>query len=238
MDCILLLIATVTLSGCQSPSAPEVTANASGAGASGTLNAEFRNPALDAAQWQDRFERESREIYRQRQAILNAVRVRSGETIADVGAGSGLFTMLFAEAVGPNGKVYAVDISTSFLQLIDQRAAEAGVKNVQTILASAQATQLPRNSVDRAFICDTYHHFEQPGSTMASIHQALRPGGELVVIDFIKIPGQSSAWIMSHVRATQAEVIREIEAAGFKLVEEEALLKENYFLRFRKIGKR
>jgi predicted methyltransferase len=86
--------------------------------------------------------------------------------------------------------------------------------------------------VDVAFVCDTFHHFEYPQSMLASLHRALRPEGQLIVIDYEKIAGQSSGWVMDHVRADKAAVIREIEAAGFRYVGEERLLKGNYFLRF------
>ena len=85
-------------------------------------------------------------------------------------------------------------------------------------------------------MCDTYHHFEYPHSTLASLHQAIRPGGSLVVIDFERIPGESRDWVLEHVRAGKDVFTREIEAAGFELVEQVAIegLKENYVLRFRR----
>ena len=79
--------------------------------------------------------------------------------------------------------------------------------------------RLPPESVDLVFISDTYHHFEYPQSTLRSIHRALRPDGELVVIDFKRVPGISNPWVMSHVRAGEAKVIAEITAAGFALSE-------------------
>jgi len=86
------------------------------------------------------------------------------------------------------------------------------------------------------FLCDTYHHFEYPTRMMHSIHQALKPGGRLVVIDFMRIPGQSSEWVMSHVRAGQALVEQEIAECGFqKTGEIKDLLQENYFVVFEKL---
>jgi predicted methyltransferase len=95
--------------------------------------------------------------------------------------------------------------------------------------------RLPPNSVDLVFICDTYHHFEFPFRTMASIHEALRPGGQLIVIDFRRIEGKSREWVLNHVRAGQEVVTKEIVSSGFKKVGEEKLLKENYLLRFEKV---
>ena len=92
--------------------------------------------------------------------------------VADVGAGTGLFTRKFAAEVGEKGKVFAVDIAPTFLRYIEQTCQESGIKNVQTILCDQLSTRLTKNSVDLVFICDTYHHFEFPQKTLASIHDA------------------------------------------------------------------
>ena len=97
------------------------------------------------------------------------------------------------------------------------------------------SVELPENSADLVFICDTYHHFEYPLRTMTSIRKALKPGGRVVVVDFHRIPGKSSEWVLGHVRAGKEAVIQEIEEAGFKQVrEEKELLKENYLVVFEK----
>ena len=86
------------------------------------------------------------------------------------------------------------------------------------------------------FICDTYHHFEYPMSSLSGIHRALRPGGEIILVDFNRVPGQSSEFFLEHVRAGQEVFAKEIEAAGFELVKQHNVpyLKDNYVLRFRK----
>ncbi len=200
------------------------------------VNAEFLKPHVDVAQWTERFEHEGREIYDQRGRIVAAARIKPGEQIADIGAGTGLFTMLFAERVGPTGKVFAVDIAKDFLSHIAERATAAGLKNVQTVLGTEHSTELAPASIDLAFICDTYHHFEYPQHTLASIHRALKPGGELVLVDFKRIPGKTSEWTLNHVRAGQEVFTAEIEAAGFKQTEQLDFLKDNYLVRFRKTG--
>jgi predicted methyltransferase len=98
---------------------------------------------------------------------------------------------------------------------------------------------LPLNSVDLAFVCDTYHHFEFPERTLASLYRAIKPGGRLVVVDFIRVPGKSSDWIRNHVRAGQEVVEKEIAAAGFEKTDEvKDLLKENYLVVFTKPANR
>jgi ubiquinone/menaquinone biosynthesis C-methylase UbiE len=156
-------------------------------------------------------------------------------TVADVGAGTGLFTRLFASEVGDKGKVYAVDIASSFLDHIGKTCKEAGITNVQTVLCTDRSVELPPASVDLVFICDVYHHFEFPYRTLDTIHKALKPGGQLVVIDFHRIEGKSSAFVMGHVRAGQEVFTKEILSSGFRQVGEEQLLKENYFVRFEKV---
>ncbi|MCB1036811.1 MAG: methyltransferase domain-containing protein, partial [Acidobacteria bacterium] len=186
--------------------------------------------------WVGRFSSESREVFVARFKVLKALGLKPGQRVADVGAGTGLYTRLLAKAVGPAGKVYAVDISQPFLDLIAADAAAAGLANVTTVLGEDHSARLPDASVDVVFHCDTYHHFEYPRSMTRDLARALRPGGEMFVLDFERIPGISSAFILNHVRASKETVISEIEASGFELVEELDLpsLEENYLLRFRK----
>lgn len=198
------------------------------------INKSFEDPNVE--EWVAKFEIESREVYAKRKEILDACKVKPGMAVADVGAGTGLFTLLFAKAVGPEGKVYAVDIAEKFVERVQSVSKEAGFKNVTGVVCRPDDVNLPAGSIDLAFICDTYHHFEYPLKTMASIHKALRPGGRVVVIDFRRVEGESSDWVMSHVRAGQEVFTKEIESCGFKRVEEPKLLKENYMLVFRKAG--
>jgi len=201
------------------------------------INDAFVDPNLDVAEYQQRFEGESREIFAQRARIAALAEVRDGMAVADVGAGTGLFTFLFAPRVGPRGKVYAVDIAPKFVDHVRRLAAQRELGQVEAVLCGEHSVDLNPASVDLVFVCDTYHHFEYPRSTMASIHSALRPGGALVVVDFIRIPGVSRQWVLDHVRAGQEVVTQEIEAAGFRKLRDEAtpFLRENYVMRFVKV---
>jgi SAM-dependent methyltransferase len=130
--------------------------------------------------------------------------------------------------------VYAVDIAPRFIEHIQERARRAGLGNVKAVLSREDAVTLPHGSVDVVLMCDTYHHFEHPAEMMRSIHDALRPGGRLAVIDFERIPGKSREWVLGHVRAGKEVFRREIESAGFTYLDEVQIdgFRENYFLRF------
>jgi predicted methyltransferase len=199
------------------------------------INRHFEAP--DWQQWVNAFERPGREVYDRRHAIVAASKVRPGMTVADIGAGTGLFTRLFATAVAPDGTVYAIDIASTFIDNILRTCREQGLTNVQGIVNTPADIGLPANAIDLAFITDTYHHFEYPQQTLASIHQALRHEGRVIIIDFRRDPRISSNWVMGHVRGNQAQVIQEMQTAGFRLVDDKPLMRTNYFLEFVKSRK-
>lgn len=196
------------------------------------INESFQNP--EPKEFVERFEKEGREVYDNREAIVEHLGLKPGMVVADVGAGTGLFTRLIAPQVGAEGKVYAVDIAKAFVDHTVMSCRVRGMKQVEGIVCDQDDAKLPPGSVDVVFICDTYHHFEYPLKTMQSIHRALKPDGRIYLLDFERIEGVSSDWIMGHVRAGKEVFRAEIESAGFVLEEELDLFEENYFLRFRK----
>ncbi len=225
----------VVLGGCHS-TPPPTPAPSNPASVKPGINDEFLKPDLNPDQWVERFEKEGREVFDQRREIVAAVGLKPGFAVADIGAGTGLFTFPFADAVGPTGRVYAVDISPALLAHLRRRAASYPAGQIQVVAGGEQDARLPENSVNRIFICDTYHHFEYPMPMLASLHRALRRNGELVLVEFKRIPGVSSDWMMSHVRAGQDVFEREVIASGFRKVDEPILLKDNYVTRFRKVN--
>lgn len=200
------------------------------------INKSFLDPELKVEDWLKRFEVESRETFHERHKVIKACGIKNGMKIADIGAGTGLYTRLFSKATGPEGWVYAVDISGPFLKHIVVRSQQEDQQNISAILSPENFIPLPPNSLDMAFVCDTYHHFEYPKGTMRSLVRALKKGGTFVVIDFERIEGKTRKWTMGHVRAGKEVFLKEIEDAGLTFVEEVKLegLQENYFLRFRK----
>ena len=200
------------------------------------VNERFLAEDLDVAQFVEIFEGESREVSVQRERIAKALDVSAGTTVADIGAGTGLFLPDFNRAVGAEGRVYAVEIAPKFLAHLRERAEREKLARVEVVEGREDSVALPAASVDLAFVCDTYHHFEYPRSTLASLYAAIRPGGSLVILDFERIPGESSDWVLEHVRAGKQEFRREIESAGFEFEREIQVegLKENYVLLFRR----
>lgn len=193
------------------------------------LNAAYSDPA-ELRAWTRRFEHEGREVRDRKPEILADMSLRPGMKVVDLGAGTGLYSLDLARAVGPAGRVFAVDIVPHFLRLIERRAAKAGLTNLTTLPG------LPDEPVDLVFLCDAYHHLERPAEVLAAIRRVLRPGGALVVVDLDRVPGKSPAWIFGHVRADKSQVLAELAAAGFSLTADrtDALgLRDNYLLYLR-----
>lgn len=184
--------------------------------------------------WLERMEVGSRELYSARDAVVAALGLEEGDVVADIGAGTGLYALIFAEEVGPTGRVFAEDIEPRFLDLINRRAEDSGFHNITAVLGREDDVTLPDNSADMVFIADTYHYFTDREAVMASVRRALKPGGSLVVVDYDLKPGEERPADKAHVRFGRAGVINEIEYIGFKLAAEEEVegLEENYFLRF------
>jgi ubiquinone/menaquinone biosynthesis C-methylase UbiE len=201
------------------------------------MNKKFTDANADVSKFVRQFENEARDVYTKRREITRAVGLRPGDSVADIGAGTGLFTQLFAEKVGLKGAVYAVDIGPAFLKYIAEQAKQHGYERiVKTVLNTQDSAELPAGSVDVAFICDTYHHFEHPEKMLASIHRALRPGGRLVVIDF-DLRKESGEFVKRRARAPKEMYYREIRAAGFEPVEmkDAPTIKDNFYAKFRRV---
>ncbi len=200
------------------------------------MNKKFADPKVDVQQFVLRFESDGRDVYAKRREILRAARLRPGDAVADIGAGTGLFTELFAQVVGPKGTVYAVDIGPALLKHIAQRARQCGQERiVKTVLNSHDSAGLPPDSIDVAFLCNTYHHFEHPEKMLASICRALRPGGRLIVIDFELREG-ASEFVRQRARAPKEVYFREIAAAGFERLQTASspAIKDNFYAEFRR----
>lgn len=198
------------------------------------INDSFLAEDMDVDKYVGMFEGESRAVFAEREAVVSSLGLKPGDRIADIGAGTGFFSALFDREVGKEGTVYAVEISPKFIEFLRERAKSESLDSLRVVEGTERSVELTPGSIDIAFICDVYHHFEYPPETLASLMSAIRPGGSLVVIDFKRIPGESPEFILEHVRAGQEVFTAEIETAGFVLRDEILLegLEDNYILRF------
>ena len=170
-----------------------------------------------------------RDQWQQPEKVIATLKLSPGDQVADLGAGGGYFTFKLAQAVGPAGKVYAVDIDRQMIDLLANRAQKDGMTNVETILANVDDPLLPKSGVDLIFTCDTYHHIDNRVSYFKSLRKYLKPGGRVAVIDFDR-----RAWIEGLLRHyTPGEFIkREMEQAGFALQVENEFLDRQSFMIF------
>lgn len=172
----------------------------------------------------------ARDAYQKPHEVIQALALEEGERIADIGAGSGYFTLRFAQHVGAAGRVYAVDISPEMIAHLKQRVQEARLQNVQTVLARPEDPLLADASVDRIFICDTWHHIADHPAYLQRLRKALKPGGQIVIVDFQK--KETPVGAPMEMRIAREDVVREFQQAGFGLAKEETFLPYQYFLVF------
>jgi arsenite methyltransferase len=156
----------------------------------------------------------NREDWQQPERVIQSLELQAGDHVADLGSGSGYFTFPLARAVGPGGKVYAVDIDNEMNNLITDRVQKMGAANVQVVLAEPNDPKLPTTGVDLILTVNTYHHIEDRVAYFANLRKYLRPNGRVAVIDFDRRAWFQGLW--SHY--TPAEFIRrEMEQAGYTL---------------------
>lgn len=139
--------------------------------------------SFHGAPWLNRPEREQEERLSK---LVKILKIRPGDTVADIGAGSGVLTVPLARAVGPKGKVYAVDIQDEMLTLIRLRMRQRRIKNVTPVLGEITSPKLPPNSVDLMILVDVYHEFSHPFEMTEAMAAALKPGGRIALVEYRK----------------------------------------------------
>jgi ubiquinone/menaquinone biosynthesis C-methylase UbiE len=183
------------------------------------------DPAAYIAELED----PKRDAYQKPQEVIEALQLRSGEVIADIGAGSGYFALRLAHRVGSSGHVYAVDISPDMIRHLNQRIHAAGLVNISTILATPSNPLLPR-PVDRFLFVDVWHHVENQAGYLALMKKMLKPGGQIVMIDFHKrdLPvGPPAA-----MKIAREDLLKQMKGYGFRIREEHTFLPYQYFVVF------
>jgi arsenite methyltransferase len=162
--------------------------------------------------------------------VIAALDLKAGETLADIGAGSGYFSFRFARKLGDNGRVYAVDINSDMILHMNRYIRDKKVKNVTTILSAPDDPLLQDASINRFFICNTWHHVQNRPQYIALMKKILKPGGQVIVLDYKK--EQLPVGPPPEMKMAREEVIREMEGNGFKLAKEHTFLPYQYFLVF------
>jgi len=172
----------------------------------------------------------ARDAWQKPDEVLKALALRPGEVVADVGAGSGYFTLRLAAAVGDAGRVYAVDVSPDMIRHLNRRLRDAGVRNVVPVLSDPDDPLLPDASVDRFLIVDTWHHIEGQPKYLGLLKRMLKPGGQVVHIDFQKrdLPVGPPVGM----KIARDDLVTQMETAGFRLTAEHGFLPYQYFLVF------
>jgi ubiquinone/menaquinone biosynthesis C-methylase UbiE len=162
------------------------------------------------ADWLFRTEREEEE---QPEAMLDALKIQPGWTVADVGAGAGYTSLRLARRVGPKGTVLATDLQPQMLRMLRANAKAAGVTNITPILCTQTDTKLPEGAVDLIIMVDVYHECSDPETTLQGLRKALKPGGQLVLVEF---RGEDpDVPIKPEHKMTVAQVRKELEPQGF-----------------------
>ena len=178
--------------------------------------------------WLDRPEREEEEHPDQ---ALQAIGIRRGMVVADVGAGSGVMTFKMAKLVGPSGKVYAVDIQPQMLEILQTRAQRDKVTNVQTVLDTVSDPKLPAGAIDLILLVDVYHEFSQPQAMLDHMREALKPNGRLVLLEYRK--EDPTVPILPDHKMSVSEVKAEVEPEGFQFEQVIEVLPRQHIIIFR-----
>ena len=171
-----------------------------------------------------------RDAYQKPHEVVHALGIKPGEVIADIGAGSGYFTFHLARHVGDQGKVYAVDVSPDMILHLNRRIREQKANNVVTLLADPDDPLLPDQSVNRFFICDVWHHIDNQTKYLSLMKKMLKPGGEVVMIDFHK--KELPVGPPMNMKIAREDLIKQMESSGFRLAKEHNFLPYQYFLVF------
>lgn len=183
----------------------------------------------EGAGWLDRPERESEEAP---DLALDAIGIRTGMTVADVGAGTGYMSLRMARRVGGSGKVYANDLQPEMLQKLRSNSQREKLSNVETVLGTETDPRLPSNAIDLVLLVDVYHEFSHPQAMLDKIRESLKPDGRLVLLEYRK--EDPAIPIRPEHKMSVVEVRTEVEAEGFKLDKVFEKLPRQHIIIFRK----
>jgi ubiquinone/menaquinone biosynthesis C-methylase UbiE len=162
--------------------------------------------------------RENREREEECSTLLKNLGVKPGMVVCDLGCGNGFYTLKLAEMVGTKGKILAVDIQSEMLRLLNERAKEAKLTNIEPLLGTLIDPRLPDGKVELILCVDVYHEFSHPVHMLAALRKSLAPGGRLVLVEFRK--EDPKVPIKELHKMSKEQILKELEPNGFKLVEQ------------------
>jgi ubiquinone/menaquinone biosynthesis C-methylase UbiE len=184
----------------------------------------------DIDRWIKIFEDPERDEWQKPGEIVKTMNLRKGDVVADIGAGTGYFTRLFAIAVAPEGKALGLDIESSMVTYMEEDAKKLNLRNYEAKLVGTDDPDLEPNSVDVIFLCNTYHHIKNRVNYFKRVSKSLKTNGGLVVVDFYnkKMPvGPPPDHTLP-----EKTVLEELKEAGYRLTKNHDILSYQYFLEF------
>lgn len=173
-----------------------------------------------------------RDLWQRPDQIMDALGIADASVVADIGAGSGWFTIRLARRVGPRGLVYAEDVQNEMIAAITRRTGREGLTNVKPVLGLKDDPNLPANALDAILVVDAYHEIENRVAMLSSLSRSLKPQGRIGVVDF-KLDGTGPGPSPEE-RVSPDVVVRDAEKAGLRLIRQEPFLQYQYFLIFGK----
>jgi cyclopropane fatty-acyl-phospholipid synthase-like methyltransferase len=179
----------------------------------------------NAERWAKEFDDPARDAWQMPGRVIEALALGPGQSVADIGAGTGYFSVRLARS-SASPAVYAVDIEPSMVAYLKARAAKEGLKNLTAVQAAAGSANLP-SPVDTILIVDTYHHIPSRVAYFTALKSSLKPGGRIAVIDFRK---DSPSGPPVEFRFTPEQISKELDAAGYTLVQQHEFLPRQLFL--------
>jgi predicted methyltransferase len=173
-----------------------------------------------------------RDLWQRPDQIMDAMAIADASVVADIGAGSGWFTIRLARRVGPQGLVYAEDVQKEMINAISRRVGREGLNNVRPVLGLKNDPRLPPQSLDAALMVDAYHEIENRVAVLSSLARALKPQGRIGVVDF-RLDGTGPGPSPEE-RVSPDVVVKDAKEAGLRLIRQEPFLPYQYFLIFGK----
>jgi len=181
--------------------------------------------------WVDIFEDPARAEWQKPEEVVKKLELKPGGTVADIGAGTGYFTRLFAIAVGHKGKAIGLDIEPAMVEYMKEDAKKQWLTNYEARVVKPDDTGLPSKSVDVIFICNTYHHIEDRVNYLKKLTGALKSNGRIVIVDFYKKPLPVGPQSVAH-KISEEDVKKEFKKAGYRLTKSLDFLPYQYYLEF------